>query len=56
MDEATNALDAETELEIMKATFRAIKVALGAVSRALKHDDWAALTGQPIQSVVPLRS
>jgi len=40
----------------MKTTFRAIKVALRAVARALEHDDWAALTGHPIQSVMPLRS
>lgn len=40
----------------MKITSRAIKAALRAVARALAGDDWRALTGQPIQSVLPLRS
>lgn len=42
--------------EDMEATFHAVEVALQAVARAIKSDDWTALTGQPIQPVVPLRS
>jgi len=40
----------------MTMTFNAVDVALNAVSKALKANDWSALTGQPIVPVMPLRS
>jgi glutamate-1-semialdehyde 2,1-aminomutase len=39
----------------MKLTFNAVEVALKAVAKAIKTDNWSTLTGQPIRPVVPLR-